>query len=270
MSDALPVAYDPDTDDTGLGDFDSNVIPRLSIDAEGVFVNNLTNERHAELDVVILGVVKQRVLWPETMGSDGDKPLCRSINGVVGTAGPGRPDTPGIVTHADGTFACSTCPLAEWDSHPSRGVPWCSEQLVLPLLIDGAMPALLTVQRSALKSTNAYISDFKRRKTGAFTHFTKLTLSPMKRGKVDYSVPVFTKANPTDPSLHDGYLLQFRGIREFLTTPRSEDDTTSPAPATAPGPKPSASPEREPERVPVGVGAVVDAASSVIADEVPF
>src|SRR6478736_1298857 len=69
-----------DEDDLGLEDIGAGdvIIPRLSIDHKTAeFKDNLSGWRSNTLTVVLLGMVKQRILWHDPV-EDGDKPLCKS------------------------------------------------------------------------------------------------------------------------------------------------------------------------------------------------
>ena len=66
----------------GLEDVDAGdiTVPRLKIvHAEGVFQDNLSNAKFAELNVILLGLVKQRLMWDVEVEDDA-KPLCKSAD----------------------------------------------------------------------------------------------------------------------------------------------------------------------------------------------
>lgn len=235
----------------GLEDFDfesDSVMPRLKIigkDAE--FEDNLTGERYPEITVILLGLVKQRILWPEDVTSD-SKPLCRSNNFTEGEPyirdfpwkASGFPEPERGVESI--TLACNDCALKEWGSNPKGSTPWCSEQHTYPLLLQtevGWLPAILTLQRSGIKASKAYTTAFARSKTPLYTQVTRITLQAMKQGTVDYAVPTLIKTAPTDPAHHAEYAQQYRTIRAFLQSPRAFEEqessgSSSPASSTAP------------------------------------
>ena len=74
----LPGVADGFSDGLGDLDFSDLQIPRLKIaHIDAKFEDNLSGERYSEVDVIILGLVKQRVNFdPEV--DEGDKPLCKS------------------------------------------------------------------------------------------------------------------------------------------------------------------------------------------------
>lgn len=209
----------------GLEDLDATdvVMPRIKIvmeDAE--FEDNLSNERFTEFEAVILGVVKQRVMWPEEVDDDA-KPLCKSYNHETGHPGPDFPWKKSGFDQAD-EISCAHCPFKEWDSHPSRPVPWCTEQYVFPLLREDDGPALLTIQRSGIKPAKSYMSSFLRQRKPMFTCVTKLSLTPAKKGSVKFAIPNFAKGEQTPEERWDAFAKQFLDIRNFLHTPPSPSD----------------------------------------------
>lgn len=250
MSDIEPAATAADLGiDTGLEDFDTTdmVMPRLSIvQDEAEFEDNLTGERHRTIRAVMLGLIKGRILWDGEV-NDGDKPLCKSYNfkeGVPNLATfPLEKSGFDALPTAGGTLPCNSCDLKEWGSHPTREIPWCSEQHTFPLLMevgeagsgDFSAPAILTVQRSAIKSSKSYLTGFSRTNTPAFTVVTEITLDPQRKGGVKYAVPKFKKVGTTAQSDWRDYAEQYRSIREYIQTPREADvdDGEEDAPKTS-------------------------------------
>lgn len=226
----------------GLEDADETdlVIPRFVImQKEALFQNSLTKETHSELDVVILGQIKQRVLWPAEV-DESNKPLCKSYDHKSGIAdeksfpwaasGFARGD----YGEVDPKLPCDDCKLKEWNSHPTRSIPWCTEQWVLPILTDDGAVALLTIQRSGIKTAKDYISHFISTKTPLFTVTTKISLSAQRKGSVEFAVPVFAKTGEVDEAQYGDFGTRLLTIRTFLQTPRSfADEADNPdAPAT--------------------------------------
>lgn len=245
----LPTAANPDLEglDTGLEDFDTTdmVMPRLTIDhGEAKFVDNLTGEKHEKMQVVMLGLIKQRILW-DTEVNDGDKPLCKSFDFRSGIPDEARfPwDASGFdKADFDEKLPCDACALKEWDSHPQRGTPWCSEQHTFPVLMSTgenvyAAPAILTVQRSAIKASKSYLTGFARSKTPLYTVVTEISLNAQKRGSVNYAVPSFVRVGATDDEQWSEYAQHYRTIREFISTPPPTDDEPSSPAANTQQPK---------------------------------
>lgn len=270
---ALPVPVD----DSGIEPFEGEmagmedvevtdlIMPRLKINGGSTitnppippaFVDNQSNERLPSLDdIIVLGLTKQRSMFPEEMGETPAPPQCRSYDNAVGFPGDSFPwDEAGLSPVEN--ISCDTCPMAQWGKDPVSGKsipPRCSEQHVYAVLQDGA-PAVLTVQRSAMKASRAFMSAFARAKRPFYTRYATIKLSAMKRGNVDYAVPSFTTGGETDPAEWAEYAAQARGIREFLQTPRQNptEETPAPAPAqaaaapaAAPAPAPAAAPAED-------------------------
>lgn len=240
---SVPASLDDDLM-VGLEDFDVTdaVMPRLRIDGQNaVFEDNLSKATYTELDAVLLGLVKQRVLWDAEINEDGAPPLCKSVDHERGRPGEHFPwKASGFTEESlgeDGCLSCAACPLKEWGSHPSRDVPWCSEQFVFPLVTDDG-PAILTIQRSGIKNARAYTSSFMRAKKPLFTHNTKITLRAEKRGSVRYAVPEFQRGEETDQSEWAELADLYRSVRGFLHTQRTTDEDGGGAPARGASPAP--------------------------------
>lgn len=250
----------PDDDDlTGLEDIDARdlVMPRINLDHQtGEFVDSLSGERNTEIEVVILGLIKQRVLWaPEV--EEGAVPLCKSWDAKIGRPGKDFPwdaagfDQASAGVDANGELAlpCEACALKEWGSNPKSETPWCAEQHTFPVLTDGG-PALLTFQRSSLKASRAYLSSFARKGEPLYTVHTTIKLTQNKRGTVKYAVPSFIKGAPTEPEQWGEFAAQYRSIRDFVRTPRTKDEEGEPASAKPTAPATAAASTDEDDDLP--------------------
>lgn len=251
-------------DFTGLEDFNESdmAVPRLTIDHDNaVLVDSLTNEQYGELKCVLLGLVKQRILWDVDVESN-DHPLCKSYDFTTG-----QPDAAAFPWKESGfkrddfdadapQLDCGSCALKDWDSHPQRNTPWCAEQYVMPLVMettDGYAPAIFTVQRSGMKPAKAYITGFARAKTPLYTVVTTVSLDAQKRGSVKFATPKFVKGDATPQESWAEFADQYRRIREFVSAAR----VAAPPTAASDG-KPGGTPAAAPKG---------DAASD---DEIPF
>lgn len=229
---------------TGLEDFDTTdfVMPRLKIDGPSAcFVDQQSKESFPKLEVILLGLVKQRILWDEEV-DEGDKPLCKSPNFNEGFPDVERfPWAQAGFSKTEDPLPCQNCTLAEWGTHPKGKTPWCTEQHTYPLLMvheDQLSPAILTAQRSGIKASRSYLSSFARSKTPTFTVVTELSLTAQKRGSVQYAVPGFKKLEKSDKDQWGWFAEQYRSIREYLTQPpqaRTDDDEEVTPKASAPG-----------------------------------
>lgn len=283
---------DTGLEDVGVGDI---VIPRLQIQhADAVFKDNLSGATYDSLKVVLLGLVKQRIMWHDEV-DDGDKPLCKSSDFEHGFPNV-RDDVPkdkrfpwdqsnfnpsdfpsengmnGLVT-----LPCNACVFKEWDKNGWKTPP-CAEQHTYPLLYstDGETftPALFTTQKTGIKPSRQYISSFAQSKTPPFTVFTELTLELNSRGSVRYSVPRFKRLEQTDRDMWPEYAAQLRTIREFVRQPpRNQEeadggaapsDNTNSAPAVpATTPPPAAQSAAAPAAAPAAAAPAED-------DDLPF
>lgn len=260
-------------DDVSVGDV---ILPRISIvHKEGMFKDNLQNRTFAELDCIILGLVKQRVFWKKDT-EEGDRPLCKSPDHNHGfpmvsdevakdklfpwdksnfNPADFPPNESGIVT-----LPCAACVFKEWDKGDWK-VPPCAEQHTYPILYNTTpdeeeatwSPAIVTFQKTGIKPSRAYLSSFVQARKPMFTARTKITLTLLKRSAVEYSVPNFAKTGDTDSSLWNGFGEQYLQIQSFLQqAPRSEEDeyagtegfdnANTPAPAAPAAQPPAAAP----------------------------
>jgi hypothetical protein len=247
------VPYDPDMyGDVGLEDVGAAdvVIPRLSINhLDGTFKDNLSKAEYPKLKVILLGLVKQRIMWKSEV-EDGDKPLCKSPDfehGFPNVRADATPDKrfpwdESNFNHADfppekgindlTTLPCNNCVFKEWgtDKNGKSTPPPCTEQHTYPLLFssdDGESysPALLSLQRTGIKPSRQYISSFAQSKTPMFTVFTELSLTQQSRGTVRYAVPNLRRQEATDREMWREYADQYRTIRDFVrAAPRKRDE----------------------------------------------
>jgi hypothetical protein len=242
--------------DTGLDDLGNDlIVPRLRIKHKlGVFQSDGTGQQFPELICVILGLVRQRVLFHHVV-EDGDMPMCKSPDFQYGYPNfdPPRKETVFPWDRAklnpndfppdeDGNVAipCQSCALKEWGTHPvTSKAPYCAEQHTLPiyfaesveeLLADQFYPALITVQKTGIAPSKRYLGTFKQRGVGAYTVITKITLLQQKRGQNDYCVPQFQQIGTTPQEKWTKYSEDYAGTRMFLTSARprtSGDDPTN-------------------------------------------
>lgn len=225
----------------GLEDFDATdmVMPKLDIaHTDGQWVDSLSGEKFDNIEVILLGLIKQRILWPTEMAAEKEAPLCKSYNFTEGRPDPVNPSrfpwkSSGFAMsdYVDGenppAVSCEGCALKEWGSNPKGDTPWCSEQhtfaILLPIIGGGWSPAVMTLQRTGIKPSKAYMTAFARSQSPLFVTTTKLGLTVQKRGTVTFSVPTFERGTPTDQADHASYAAQYRHIREFIGTPRAAE-----------------------------------------------
>lgn len=240
-------ALPDDMKGVGLEDIDESDLttPRLKIlHQEGLFEHPQSNQRWESFDCVLLGMIKQRTLWPPTLGEEGDPPLCRSFDFKTGYSNdevfPWEEsgfDPPADDNKSD-PLPCADCNLKQWDTHPLTKNPWCNEQHVYPLLIideeDDYIPVILTLSKTGIKPSRAYLNPFFNSGRPLFTVVTNLSLSVDRKGGNKFSVPVFKRVGPTDRVEWDNWAAQYRRIKAFLNTPRAanvEDEESVASPA---------------------------------------
>lgn len=231
------------TYDTGLDDLTPNdlVVPRLKIKhKDGVFEDGATGEQTPVLYCVILGLVRQRVLFHHNV-EDGDVPMCKSPDFQVGYVNLDPPnkkksfpweraqfDPNDYPPDAEGrvTLPCAGCKLKDWGTHPvTENKPYCAEQHTLPIywaksleeLNDGSFQAgLLTFQKTGIPPSKRYLGTFKQRNVGAYTAVTEISLNMQQRGQTVYCTPQFRKLDDTNAEQWPTYSEHYAGIRHFL------------------------------------------------------
>ena len=135
---------------------------------------------------------------------------------------------------------CDTCVFSKWgkDEDGKNTPPPCNEQHTYPLLYMQTytdentgetetvwIPAILTVQRSAISNSRSYINGFAQARQPFFTQYTGLTLRMESRGGNEYAVPEFKKMGPSDRNQWGEYANQLRSVREYLRqAPRRQTD----------------------------------------------
>ncbi len=286
----LPATQAQSHEVIGLEDFDESdlIMPRFDVvSRDGVFQDNLTNERHQSIEGVGLGVVKQRIMWDPDQ--DDKFPWCKSVDFLNGNPHPEKfPWAASGFDKADypagAQLPCVKCPLQNWGTNPKNDSPWCSEQhtyIIMQAITNefdeqGWAAATMTVQRTGLKNSRAYMNGFKRTETPMFIAFTTFGLDMRRKGSNDYSVPTFTRGGPTPVEHHETFAKSYIRIRNYLRTLRSFNDegqeveivdepvaapagapqpVTEPAPVVvqqpvAPEPEPQPTPEPQPQPAP--------------------
>ncbi len=262
-----PDAMDDLLDDmVGLEDLDDSDVrvPRLRIiHDEMVFHDTLSGVKYQQLNTIILGVTKQRVYFPPDVDEgQAQKPFCKSPDHEHGFPNvdlslpthkqfPWRasvfqdpawrnpspePDKNGHVV-----LPCGSCNFKEWgqDENGKRKPPPCAEQFSYAILYGGpdeapTVPAILTLQRSAMAPAKQYNAYFVTQRKLFFSVYTTWSLQQQKRGTVTYCTPVMQRGEATDSRYWNDWADQARTIRTFLRqVPRAGDDGTGQVAGTA-------------------------------------
>ena len=270
---AIPSEFPEGLEDTESSDL---AMPIYRIDHEGgVFVNGLTGEEFDHFDAVILGRLKQRILWPREPGDSGEAPMCRSADFKTGipraeTWVQVQPKTNNVTAQrasgfdwatieaaAEGSgLSCADCNLKEWGE--DRTPPWCNEQWTFPFarLNDEGDPVLgvISFQRTGLKPCKSYVSAFVQAQSPLYTVITRVKAIKQQRGTVEWVIPGFQRLRESDSTQWPFYSKSLSEVRSYLTTPRvftpavdpDEDEvvqaTVQTATVSKPAPPPVAAP----------------------------
>lgn len=289
--DARVATYSP-PDNDGLEDFDPSrdaSMPRINIDhKQAVWVDSLSNYQWDDFLVIILGMKKQRSLWPPTLDDSNDPPICKSPDFLLGfpnldfdeKSGKQFPEevagvdlsrfVPSAETNWRVAIPCAECKLQEWGTHPMPGTkkPWCSEVWVCPVLYNPTgdegnwQPALTQFSKTSLGPLRRYLTGYQQSGTPAYSQYTMIKLDKLMRGTNQYCVPRFAPAGPTDRGDWGFYSQTYRTVREMVASypppPESDEEDsaedvprTPPAPAAPPPAPPPAPPTAASPRVPV-------------------
>lgn len=225
---------------TGLEDLtvEDLKLARMIIDQKaGVFRDTLSGAEFTSLHAVMLGLVKQRVLWAPTVEDD-SMPLCKSTNNIDGYPTTWEKAQKNFPWQASGwqmsdfpqddlgrtVLPCGSCRFTQWKTHPDGKKPWCSIQHAVPMVYSevGGVPyaqAVFTFQRSSLNSSQAYFAGFAHKGMPAFSSMCEITLNKQRRGQNDYYVPIVRVIGATDQADWPRYSEDYRTMRDFLTRP---------------------------------------------------
>lgn len=225
---------------SGLEDFDASdlKLARLVIDQKaGVFKDSLSGTEYDSVDAIMLGVVKQRVMWSAAQEEESN-PLCKSTDYNIGYPTTWDKPAKNFPWMASGwkpeefpqdevgriQLPCNTCRFKEWKTHPDGKKPWCSTQHAVPLLYAGVgddpyIQAIFTLQRSSLPASQAYFAGFMQKKLPAFSSVCRITLNKLRRGQNDYYVPQMRLIASVNEQRWFELSESYRTLRDFLTRP---------------------------------------------------
>ena len=224
----------------GMEDFDVSDagIPRMKIVGdEGVFEDQSTNINYESITGVVLGFLKQRIMFDIGDGEDHPEPLCRSNDFKTGQPSVDFPiDESGVAVTMEQIeegvkIACETCNLKEWGTSPDpkRETPWCSEQWVFVVLgkldedSDVLSPAIFTFKGSGIAASKKIVAQFHRAKKPMFSKHVTISLEQKKRGSVRYSTPVFELTGDTDRSDWPDYVENYQTVEAYLRSSRANE-----------------------------------------------
>lgn len=309
MTSNLPAI--PDGMSDGLEDLEGGVaLPRLTLKhADRVFKAGDTNEEYPKLVGVILGMVRQRVMWNPEVGEDKARPQCKSSDGLTGYPNvrdkgsddefpwdefPLNEAQAPKDEHGRPVLSCKGCPFSEWgkDKKGKAVPPPCKERFSFPIVYNRDMDptgpfdaaGVFSVQGSGIKPARTYLSAFKVGRQPVFSAVTEVGLLAASRGSVQYSIPEFKRVGNSDVSDWADYAAQYEEVRAYLrAAPRPEDDGSSKSEGyVAPEQAVPAAPEQAAPTVPAKNDDIQDAvivsetsnvptpASAPDEDELPF
>lgn len=163
-------------------------------------------------EAVIVIAQKRRAWWPDSMVK-GVPPLCSSPDGQTGFFSHGDEAQiaaaesyhivhPGLNSNAE-TFPCASCPLAAWGSavdsngRPIRGQACKTTRLMILKSTDSAIPIVMSVPPSSLKSFAQYADAIAKEGKGAKAYWGVLTRFGLEKAKsasgIDYAKLSLTK-----------------------------------------------------------------------------
>lgn len=185
-----------------------------------------------EFDAVVIGGVKQRIMWPP-YGAAGDRrPLCKSNNNREGYPQVNFPwndarsiyegDAP-IEGHEHDTLKCTDCQFKLNPRHyKDMALPVCESSYKLILLDPQDRVVIFNAQGAAKRVVAHYAKWFQQNNQPMFTHITRFELTSVKNNGNRYADLELRKGGPTDKSRWvSRYLPLFKQWREELETPPS-------------------------------------------------
>lgn len=275
----LPEGIDGDLglEDVGIEEIPT---PRIRIrHRHGVYKDSQTGVETPVFNAIILGLVKQRVMFSKVVKGDADDvPQCKSVNYQLGMPNvdpqsrnlfpwADSPWNPNEVSIDPGTgrvlLQCTACPFKDWTGpYGNQEPPACNEVWNLVIMYDPygngqAQPAFLAIKKTGLKNVRAHIAKYKQSKTPMFVDVVQFSLEEQIRGDNAYQMPVINVIGQTDPSAYLSYAENFKALRGFITTirpaegadqgvqshfdgPEWEQATTQPPTPAAPAQQPQA------------------------------
>lgn len=223
------------------------VATRIRMPSGGV--NAFTTAGGDILQPPLVGIVaisqKARAYWPD-LGT-GSPPLCSSIDGIHGWMA-GEPDEeqlavakaarvkhPAFSDESDeaGPYACTSCPLAQWQSAPEGGRGQACKTLrrLVLLLDDFRMPVLLTLPPTSVRIWDNYCSGLASRSSAYFAVRTRFDLDRVKNAAgIDYAVVKVSVAGRIEESTQLEAVIEIR--KQYADLVRSMEVTATEYQAT--------------------------------------
>jgi len=171
-----------------------------------------------EIDVIMLGLIRQRTLWPPK-DSKRSRPDCESPDFEHGYAKidtfPWK-DTDFVEPIGGGTrpheLPCDQCPLRNWQD---RTPPRCAQVWNVPV-IYGAGLFVIPFSASALSDLENYMRPFRDSRTPLYTVITRIKLSRVEKKGRRYVVPHFSQTANTDTRVYPEYSSKLNQVKEVM------------------------------------------------------
>lgn len=189
---------------------------RIKVAPGGIGQFIMGDETAKSFSAVVAISQKIRGYWPET--GTGQAPICSSPDGNIGifdadlsddrfkAATSTKAPHPGVILLSENKplpdfFQCATCPMNQWGSEHQRRAgkgKACKEMRRLLLLIDGwALPAILALPPTSIRSWDAYCSALQSKKGAYFAVKTKFALDSAKaQGGETYNIVQVSAESP--------------------------------------------------------------------------
>lgn len=231
--------------ETGVDDLGMDEIPtpRVFIDhrpdgfSEGKYTDNQTGTFRDEFYAVVLGFVRQRIMWPKELDdSSVAMPMCKSNDSTKGLPNVDPTSESAFPWH-EGSFdpnslhvdpeynrvllPCENCSFKEWSGKGSKRVPpRCSEVFNLIILFDpygtgSLQPGFFSAKRSAIQPVKQYLAQYRQQGVPAYSQFAHFSLQHLKRAGNPYSVPVIKAVGPTSRDHWPDFSENYRTLRDF-------------------------------------------------------
>lgn len=231
--------------ETGIDDLSMDEIPtpRISIDHnpkgfdEGKYTDNQTGMFRDEFVGIVLGFVRQRIMWPANLEESVGMPMCKSNDSTRGMPNVDTSAGDGMFPWHESAFnpnevpvdpeynrvilPCANCQFKDWTGKGAkRTPPRCSEVFNLVVMFDAygtgqMMPGFFSAKRSSIQPVKQYLAQFMQRNVPAYSQFAHFSLQHLTRGKNPYSVPVIKSVGPTDQRLWPDFSENYKTLREF-------------------------------------------------------
>lgn len=182
------------------------------------------------IDVVILGQIRSRIMWPGAFGSK-EHPVCKSDDAIVGVPMDNFPwedsmfaDVPSNRTG----ISCETCNFKEWNRDFGRAR--CQETWTIPVrlvrngMIEGEV-FLIAFTSSGITDLRNYFRPMIAEQKHPFNYVTKIRLRSVGGGDGKrWATARFSRVMElADTDLNLEFVTQLRAVKEAMNPPKLAD-----------------------------------------------